>query len=925
MVREEIGIRKKKDKKIEDEEMGFGRWGEIYMAGSCQTHRSISILKSKKVSNIFEGVAIHVNGLTKPPMNELKDLMAAHGGLFHAYQVSNTTHIIASNLANVKIKQSGSVPIVKPAWITDSIAMGRLLEYHRYLLYTNQSKTQPRIQFPIVDKLPNANPFILNNAEVETEKVDISEKKEDISVIRAPEQSSRLPVKTASDPKFLEEFYNNSRLHLISTLGAEYKQMIGEMRLKSNGQFPGKEKLLKLKKGQSINNLRFDTVIMHIDMDCFFVSVGLRNNPSFRGKPVAITHARKGHITNVKPEHEANRKQEFALYCERLPQGVTSRIDQIDTQSSMSEIASCSYEARKCGVKNGMFLGQAVKICPDLRTLPYDFEGYKEVSNMLYKTIASYTLDIEAVSCDEMYVDVSNILKETGLSVDEWATHIRKEIMEVTGCPSSTGFGANRLQARLATRKAKPAGQFHLKLDDVAMYMAEISLSDLPGVGRATLSKLIHLGLNTCGDVQMTSLKVLQSEFGQKAGETLLEQSKGIDRKPLNFHHERKSVSAEVNYGIRFRTLDECFNFLQSLSNEVYGRLNDINMRARCLTLKLLVRAPDAPVETAKYLGHGICDSLSKSTSNININNPRIIFEETKALYEKLNPPFVDLRGVGIQLSKLEKNIVKNTALRNFLTLPCDKGIDKSDKKIKIPIDVEILQISEKNEISKQVTKSKRGRPRKDRGNCENMEMKSTSKLLTGFFGKTKKMEVNQKSQKFVAAKYEIDLRVLNELPEELRREIMSEYELETSVLSTSKVVEPTRTGHMVIPQKHVTKAFTKTEQIHFVNLTWEQVKHVIKKWMESGDDPEQVDVDMIASYFKRLALNRQIESLKGMFSFLHRNFSELNCNWHKAYFKVVNFMQEGMVARYGVTLMVLRKFHCCKMDLHHKDSRLQL
>lgn len=183
-----------------------------------------------------------------------------------------------------------------------------------------------------------------------------------------------------------------------------------------------------------------NSVIMHIDMDCFFVSVGLRNHPELRGKPVAITHARNGQISNNRAERKANREQEFALYSERLPEGTTSRIATIDANSSMSEIASCSYEARKCGIKNGMFLGQAVKLCPELKTLPYDFEGYKEVSNILYKTIASYTLDIEAVSCDEMYVDVTGILKETGLSVDEWATHIRNEIMTITGCPCSTGM-----------------------------------------------------------------------------------------------------------------------------------------------------------------------------------------------------------------------------------------------------------------------------------------------------------------------------------------------------------------------------------------------------------------------------------------------------------------------------------------------------
>jgi DNA repair protein REV1 len=221
---------------------------------------------------------------------------------------------------------------------------------------------------------------------------------------------------------------------------------------------------------------------------------------------------------------------------------------------------------------------------------------------ILYNTLVSYTLDIEAVSCDEMYVDITDILTIFNLSVEGWATHIRNEIMSKTGCPCSTGFGANRLQARLATKKAKPAGSYHLKPEDVEVYMAEIAVADLPGVGRATLQKLKALGLETCGDVQVASLQVLQKELGVKAGETILEQARGLDRKPLNFHHERKSVSAEINYGIRFKSLEECHNFLESLGNEVWSRLKEVKMRARCVTVKLMVRAADAPVVSSASL-----------------------------------------------------------------------------------------------------------------------------------------------------------------------------------------------------------------------------------------------------------------------------------------------------------------------------------
>lgn len=101
-------------------------------------------------------------------------------------------------------------------------------------------------------------------------------------------------------------------------------------------------------------------------------------------------------------------------------------------RSSMSEIASCNYEARKAGLRNGMFLGQALKLCPNLQTIPYDFDGYKEVSYALYNTVASFTLDIEAVSCDEMFVDCTRLLTETNTHPLDFATFIRKEIKVTT-------------------------------------------------------------------------------------------------------------------------------------------------------------------------------------------------------------------------------------------------------------------------------------------------------------------------------------------------------------------------------------------------------------------------------------------------------------------------------------------------------------
>lgn len=114
-------------------------------------------------------------------------------------------------------------------------------------------------------------------------------------------------------------------------------------------------------------------------MDCFFVSVGLRNRPDLCGKPIAVTHSKTGRSN----PNGTNRQIEADLYVKRLPGGVIPKLNLIDDNSSMAEIASCSYEARKCGVHNGMFMGSALKLCPDLVPIPYDFQVGNELNARL--------------------------------------------------------------------------------------------------------------------------------------------------------------------------------------------------------------------------------------------------------------------------------------------------------------------------------------------------------------------------------------------------------------------------------------------------------------------------------------------------------------------------------------------------------------
>ncbi|XP_068226891.1 DNA repair protein Rev1-like isoform X1 [Palaemon carinicauda] len=851
---------------------GFEEQGG-YMAAkkaklSDQFQRAAQIGNGEERRGIFRGVAIFVNGYTEPTAEELKRIMISNGGTFHHYYSrSKTTHIIASNLPDTKVKNLRSDRIVSPKWISDSLKAGHLLDYTNYILYTNQSTKQPKLLFKRVSStdsvihygngessnLPLTDEFdsfkeSSKGSDVETktvehkqepmfsyqsgdedlfsDSVEISRKekaidsnkekvekpllrkknetpsymegeedlfsecfeadtkgnelesdskvnKNDSSTISRKESFSKIeededlfsdsfesvmkdldckeknresPSKSENEsikakegvdgavhhraqssshhispskghsmstanPKFLSEFYNNSRLHHISTMGAMFKQYVTELQNKKVG-FPGRKALEEWLKGKkpvknspggythgnstvpSKYNSKNKRTIMHIDMDCFFVSVGLRNHPELKGKPVAVTHSKGSGRSQVR--EGMDRQYELNYYKERAEkklnekiksssmsnaldsfsktslQGETSdetkeTLDEksiapkfsmlplIDESCSMSEIASCSYEARKAGVRNGMFMGPALKLCPNLKTIPYDFEGYKEVAYKLYDIVASFTHDIEAVSCDEMFVDLTELLKDCQIAPLDFVSYLRQEVQAATNCPCSAGIGPNMLIARMATRRAKPNGQHMVDTENLSEYMLNEKVTDLPGVGWSLGKRLESHNIKTCGDLQVKSLGQLQAVFGNKTGQSLYYYCRGIDDRPVKSEHMRKSVSAEVNYGIRFTNQDDVTRFMKELAAEVESRLNAVNLKGKCITLKLKVRAKDAPVETAKFMGHGVCDNIAKSTSlGVATSSSLTIEREVMTLLRQIKVPPQDFRGVGIQVSRLE-------------------------------------------------------------------------------------------------------------------------------------------------------------------------------------------------------------------------------------------------------------------------------
>lgn len=360
-----------------------------------QSARDPSLLES----NLFAGISIFVNGLTNPSSGELKLIMLKHGGTFHTYERSTTRFIIASNLPDVKIRNhSVSKTIVRPDWITKCLEEKRIVDYAPYLLVTKRNHQQPKIRFLETDRSlidqENVVPLKSDDGSLNSLVDDEEEPTRTCTValtrLTDPVPPGKPPARTANDPNFLNEFYNNSRLHHISTLGATFKQHVSDLREAHDGNFPDRQALVREIEALQEYPLGSGPFIMHIDMDCFFVSVGLRSRPELVGFPIAVTHS-KGRSVRVRPGSDLNYEQK--AFHERYGNKFGNGAEQVmnaDRTQSLSEIASCSYEARAKGVKNGMFVGSALKLCPDLKTIPYDFEGYKEVAFTLYNTIAKY-------------------------------------------------------------------------------------------------------------------------------------------------------------------------------------------------------------------------------------------------------------------------------------------------------------------------------------------------------------------------------------------------------------------------------------------------------------------------------------------------------------------------------------------------------
>ena len=272
--------------------------------------------------------------------------------------------------------------------------------------------------------------------------------------------------------------------------------------------------------------------IIHVDMDCFYAAVEMRDFPELRGKPIAVG----------------------------------GRSDR------RGVISTCNYEAREFGVRSAMASGYALKLCPDLILVPGRMQVYKEVSTQIRAVFERYTDLIEPLSLDEAYLDVTDSTHCKG-SATLIAEAIRADILAETGLTASAGIAPVKFLAKIASDLNKPNGQYVIRPDMINEFVKTLPLIKIPGVGKVTAKKLADLGLHTCSDVQAYPQAQLIERFG-KFGSVLIERSKGIDKRGISPNRERKSVGVETTLAKDIHTLEQCRAVMPQLIQELGARVS---------------------------------------------------------------------------------------------------------------------------------------------------------------------------------------------------------------------------------------------------------------------------------------------------------------------------------------------------------------
>ncbi len=347
-------------------------------------------------------------------------------------------------------------------------------------------------------------------------------------------------------------------------------------------------------------------------MDSFFASVEVRENPLLRGLPV---------IVGADPKGGRGR-------------GVVS---------------TASYEARKCGVRSGMPISRAYRLCPEAVFLPVHFPLYIATSERIMRIVEGYGEDLEPVSIDEAYLDVSRA--DSFEAAAQLASRMKEEIWKKEHLTCSVGIGPSRVVAKIASDMKKPDGLTVIRPENVAGFLGPLPVGSIPGIGKKTEKALAERGISTIRQLADTDVQALQSLFG-RWGVNMHMLAQGLDTSPARPVTETRSIGRETTFETDTDRVSVLEETIESLSARIHRSLMEEGYAFRTITLK---------VRDDRFVTHTRSQTLDHVSTE---------YATIRRISRELLDEFMDgrkIRLLGIRLSHLYRDHTLQASIQEFL------------------------------------------------------------------------------------------------------------------------------------------------------------------------------------------------------------------------------------------------------------------
>ena len=339
--------------------------------------------------------------------------------------------------------------------------------------------------------------------------------------------------------------------------------------------------------------------IIHVDMDAFFAAIEQRDNPALQGKPVIVGGSKE----------------------------------------SRGVVSTASYEARKFGVHSAMSMAEAVRRCPDGIYLPVDMKKYRAVSRQIMEIFRRFTPEVEAISVDEAFLDVTGSQKLFG-EAEQIGWQIKRIIRQELDLTASVGLSYNKFLAKLASDLDKPDGFYQILPEELQQKVWPLSIRRMMGVGNKTAQLLERMGVTTIGKLAVMDAGLLEHLLG-KQGLLMHQLANGVDGRPVEPMRESKSVGRETTFPRDISDVYVLETILFTLTDDVCHTLRSSGLKGKTVSIK--IRYPDF-----RSISRAV--TLERYTASF-----EPVFEAVRRLMDQHYQDGTAVRLIGVTVSNLKK------------------------------------------------------------------------------------------------------------------------------------------------------------------------------------------------------------------------------------------------------------------------------